>query len=95
MAFEILIQALTTFWSEYATSNLFIETFIKEKATCWYHTNQNLNNEVLHHNNFSFTVFDQSGLNNYITHKKISLRPKISTSIDNEQHFLFWIELTF
>lgn len=69
MAFEILIQALTTFWSEYATSNLFIETFIKEKATCWYHTGHDSNSELHHSKNYSVTAYDQSGLIKHATQK--------------------------
>ena len=38
------------FFTKYAPRSLFIETFIKEKATCWYHTDHNSDNEVLHYN---------------------------------------------
>ena len=38
------------FLSKYAGRSLFIETFIKKKATCWYHTDYNSNSEIHHQN---------------------------------------------
>ena len=37
--------------SKYVGRSLFVETFIK-KATCWYHTDPNSNNDVYHQNKF-------------------------------------------
>ena len=44
------IDSFTFFFTKYAPRSLFIETSIKEKATCWYHTDHNSDNEVLHYN---------------------------------------------
>ena len=82
---------LFTFLSKYANKSLFIKTFIKEKATYGYHTNHNSNRAIFHQNKFCAAAFDQSGLNNHATqNRNISLRSKISTSINNGRHFFLF-----
>ena len=53
-----------------APRGLFIETFIMEKVTCWYHTDHNPNSGVLPTDKYCVTAFDKSGLNNNTTHTK-------------------------
>ena len=63
----------------------------KKKATCGYHTNHNSNRAIFHQNKFCAAAFDQSGLNNHATqNRNISLRSKISTSINNGRHFFLF-----
>ena len=64
------IDSFTFFFTKYAPRSLFIETFIKEKATCCYHTDHNSDNEVLHYNSIVLIFFDQSRLNNYATQNR-------------------------
>ena len=55
-----------------APRGLFIETFIMEKVTCWYHTDHNPNSGVLPTDKYCVTAFDKSGLNNNTTHTKLA-----------------------
>ena len=89
-----LKQSIFSFFlSKYANRGLFTKTFVKEKEKCCYHTNQNSNSELLHYYYFSVTAFDQSGLSSHMhatQSNTISLRPRISTSSNNETQLFFF-----
>ena len=50
-------QSIYLFLVKIYRRSLFIETLIKEKATCWYHIDHNSNNEVCYYNNVSVNCF--------------------------------------
>ena len=64
---------LSSFSLKHAGRNRFIETFIREKATCWFHADHNSNSQILHQNKLCVT-FDQSGLNNATQDRKFHSR---------------------
>ena len=76
---------LFIYLSKYTSITLIIKTFIREKASYWYHTDHSSNSELCHQNKFCITAFDQSGLNNQATqNKKISLRLKYPRIIQDD-----------
>ena len=64
---------LSSFSLKHAGRNRFIETFIREKATRWFHADHNSNSQILHQNTLCVT-FDQSGLNNATQKRKFHSR---------------------
>ena len=57
------------FFVKICPQSLIIDAFIKEKATCWYHTGHDSNSELHHSKNYSVTAYDQSGLIKHATLK--------------------------
>ena len=79
------------FLSKYAARSLFIETFIKEKATCWYHTDPSQRVKYFIRINFMPSLsINQDCTTVHHKKNKISLMPRISTSKNDGRHCFFF-----
>ena len=72
------------FFVKICPQSLIIDAFIKEKATCWYHTGHDSNSELHLSKNYSVTAYDQSGLIKHATQKN-----KLHSDQENQLQYIY------